>query len=395
MSFSFKVAFNGVVAEVYSGPAIRAARTILRNYLISTPMLPSKERMTFKPHDPSHFPPFQPKYSPSQAFQFTYNAYCSYLNSSYYHEVVQYMHKLLSMNIGVFDLNQLPISLIEITMRDAIDFNPVFSSLMYSPFIYAIVASHIARPDLLGTLANLIGTNEVIEVLSLENCGCVTGCYEFGQAMQGNENLKIGYWDLSKNNLQETYHIVRAFQEYQHPIYYLNMGYTNLSTNDTEILFQTLVDNENFHEIEYLILPGNKINQKGVNNLVNFLNLVQKRNKLIYLDLGVFSSGIQFVLQTLAKLKFPLESLKIVGTTLKHNSLDLNIFLSQTETLQELDISQTCLKPPDIGKILNSISKNEKITSMKLHLAGLKLYKKNFAKFLSYLNKTSLINGCF
>ena len=182
--FTFHVSTDLHTVKVYTGEAMRLSRNLLRDYILSMAMVPPSFWFRFTPHNKEHFPPFKPPISPSQAFQFTYNSYCSYFDTSYFHEAVQYYHKNLTTSQGLFDLNQLPLNVIECNLRNPMDFKPFFTTLKYSPYIFGISCSDITHPDLIQSISPLISTTKTLQIISLPNCNIETGMKELSTAIK-------------------------------------------------------------------------------------------------------------------------------------------------------------------------------------------------------------------
>jgi hypothetical protein len=103
---------------IISECCIGFVRTLLRLTLLAFPLLPGDLRFHFTSHDIDHFPPFRPSLSPSQQFQSTYNANCSYYNTPYFHDIPLHFHRQLLRRYGIFDFNELPFHVSELPLRD-------------------------------------------------------------------------------------------------------------------------------------------------------------------------------------------------------------------------------------------------------------------------------------
>ena len=133
--------------------AMKFARNLLRNYILITSLFPPSMKFKFQTHNMQYFPRFDPELSPSQQVQFSYNANCSYFNTSYFHEAIQYFHSLITAGNGIYDITMLPIHTIECNLGDPIELRPLFMAFMYCPFIFGFCCYNVARPDLLQGLS--------------------------------------------------------------------------------------------------------------------------------------------------------------------------------------------------------------------------------------------------
>ena len=213
-SYEFLIRTENNEYTVYTTEAMKLVRTILRDYILSASLIPTSERFSFVPHDPSLFPPFNPPISPSQAFQFTYNAYCSYYDSTYYQQVVQFYHKNITTNQGIVNMNQLPISLMETNLRNPMDLTPFFMALRYCPYIFGLCCTNVTRPDLFRAIAPVIRENSNIHIVSLENCNIDYGIDELADAIQSNKSINVQYWDFSGNPFNDACPLMAALTTY-------------------------------------------------------------------------------------------------------------------------------------------------------------------------------------
>ena len=390
--YTFSFTAGSIKVKIYTGEAMRLARNIFRDYLLSASILPQTMRLRFETHDPRHFPPFKPSLSPSQIFQFTYNAYCSYFDSSYFHDAVKFYHKNLLTGQGIIDLNQLPLSLIEYNLRNPMDLRPFFHSLMHSPYIFAICGYDINRPDMITSISPLIANNKNLHILSLENCYATTGTTELAAAIQGNQDIAISYWDLSNNPFEDSTPLMASFLQYPSPIFYLDLNGCNLSKQSVELLFKALIHNKNLWKIQHLHIRGSHISDESAHDFQKHYKDMNERGYLHLesLDLGLVSSGIEKILETLVSYPQPLISFKIPNTKLKNSAFtSLISLIASSEKLLELDISGTNINVDQVCQVITTISRNENLTKFKLWLGNLNLSGKKLLKILSSLESTT------
>ncbi|EAY04661.1 hypothetical protein TVAG_227780 [Trichomonas vaginalis G3] len=390
--YFIEVASNTDQYTIYTQEAMRLARTIVRDYILSCALIPVSKRFKFVPHDPSKFPKFEPQLSPSQAFQFTYNAACSYFDATYQHRVVQFYHKNLMTNNGLINLNQLPLDLIETNLRSPMDLEPFFYALKYCPYIFGICCTDVIRPDLFKTIAQLIEVNNNIHIVSLENCNIDLGVEELANAIQNNPKCNVRYWDFSGNKFADAEPLMAAFFNYPTPIFFLDLGDCDLSANATTMLFEAISVNKQLWKLQYLHIPGAKITDKSAQIFKKHLQNMNDNGSynLKSIDFGGIQSGVHHILEGLVSYPQPLENLNIADSKIKTNSLNALItFISHSAYLKELNISGTGLNVSQTTEVIKAIQHNSDICkNFSLHIGGLKLHGKDLTDILNVLKKT-------
>lgn len=379
---------------IVSPAVLRFARVLIRNYYVITIMFPPDLRFQFKPHDPNAFPPFNPQMSPSQMYQFSYNANCSYYNVTYFHELVQYFHTLVISGNGIADLANLPVHLLEMSMADPIDLRPVFAAMMFCPIVFGVMLNDIARPDIIKAIAPLVVGNMNIQLLSFSNCMAQDGIVELSDAIVKNPNTKVSYWDLSKNPFSDIAPFLSALARIQSPIFYLDLSFTNMSSEATTILFKAIHSNKNLWEIRYLHIEGASFSNEAVNLFAKHLCSLSSADKAVLksLNVGNIGSKAEILLTALCQYPQPLESLKLVKTSFnKKSHSELIRFLSKSETLRELDVSGTRMSPEMIAAIVATIATNEQITQMSLKMNDLGLHGSKLTTVLDSFERNNLL----
>lgn len=125
---------------------------------------------------------------------------------------------------------------------------------------------------------------------------------------------------------------------------------------------------------------------------INSNESVQKRSQsddgykccsLVTLKLGIVMSGFSEFTSVLNETNSFLSCLSVAGTKLNEKKAkDLILFLSYTNTLKEIDISRTSLKPSLVAQIVTSIIGNNEITTFSIHMNSLNLNKINLLKVI-------------
>ncbi|EAY11905.1 hypothetical protein TVAG_362860 [Trichomonas vaginalis G3] len=380
--------------KIYTPEGIRLARTILRDYLLSSSLIPPSRRFEFKPHDGNLFPPFNPAISPSQAFQFTYNAFCSYLDCSYQHEVVRFYHKNLTRNTGIINLNQLPIQLMETNIRLSMDLSPFFNALKYCSYIFGICCTNITHPDLFEAIAPLIEINCNLHILSIENCNIASGVGELAQAIANNPDIKISYFDLSGNPFADATPLMGVFAAYPHDVFFLDFGNCNLSSSATEMLMNAIRSNEHLWKLGYFHIPYAKINDKSAQIFKDHLRSLSQNgiHSLHSIDFGGIQSGVHHILEGLVAYPQPVDTLRINDSKIKPNSFNALISLIRnSDFLSELNISGSSLKIEQIVQIIKTIQENRSMKKFTLYIGGLKINGPNLETVLNQMKKTATI----
>lgn len=392
--YALEIETDEHVIQIYTSDCMRLARTILRDYMLSASLIPPSQRFNFHPHNPDHFPPFTPSISPSQAFQFTYNAYCSYLDCSYQHEVVRFYHKCLTTNTGIFNLNQLPVQLMETNLRLSMDLSPFFLSLKYCPYVFGVCCTDVTRPDLFKAIAPLVETNCNLHLLSLENCNVAYGTKELAAAIANNEDIKISYFDFSGNPFADAEPICGVFSNYPTNVFFLDFGNCNLSANATELLMMSIKTNKHMWNLKYLHIPGAKITDKSAQIFREHLKNLTERgiHSLRSIDFGGIQSGVHHILEGLVSYPQPVDTLRIQDSKIKTNSfLALLTLIKNTEFLKELNINSSSLKIDQVLQIIKAITENKSMKKFTLYIGGLKLNKNALEQVLEAMGKSKKI----
>lgn len=378
--------------KIWSPVAMKLVRNLMRNYILATLMMPPNFRFEFQAHDASHFPPFRPSVSPSQQFQFAYNAYCSYYNATYYHEVVRFFHKQITSENGIFDLNLLPLRLLEFNLGNPVDLRAVFAALMFCQYTFGVCASDMCRPDILKAVASLLVSTPKMRLVSLSNCHIKTGASHIASAIAANKRFNVAYWDLSYNEIDDLYPFVRTFAKYPTPVFYLDLNYCGMNADIVNMLLQALNTNPNFKELKYLHIAGSEITKSAAKLLRSYLKKLSEKNSLFLrsLDLGKIQSGQEIIFDAIARYSPPLESFKFVGTHFKKSSFQSLIdFIENSTFLSVLDISNTNLSIKEIGQIIDLVSRNSNLTQVSLYMNSLKLNSDRLESLLKILDKSN------
>ncbi|OHT13320.1 hypothetical protein TRFO_16519 [Tritrichomonas foetus] len=367
--------------------AIRLARNFMRNYLISLHNIPPPFRFSFKCHDFSQIPPFDPKMSPSQAFQFAYNAHCSHKKQPYIHEIVQYYHSLLINEIGVFDINQIPLTAVEDLYNQSVDIRTIVSSLEFDPFIYGIHVNNITRPDIYASIAPLLSANSSLRIFSITRCYATSGLGEMADFLTRNKKTNVNYFDISNNSFNDMNDLIPAFQNYPSKIFYLGLNNTNMKASDVKSLLQNFNSNPNLAEIKYLHLTNCPLTYDSADLLINYIS----NPKCHLRSLAVTGDGVNSLLISLTQTNYQFESLNVKNSKLNDKGVSsLLRYIQNAKNLQTLDISGTRITLSQIISIVTELGKNTRLRNISLILNDNELSGKDLKEVIDAFNTTNL-----
>lgn len=377
--------FDKVSVYIYTGCAVRFTRTILRNCLLFTLMHPKEAKLKFKPHNSESFPPFQPKVSFSQAIQFSYAAHCSYNSTTYFQEVIQTIHSNIQLRSGLLNINEFPLPLIERSIGNPMSFYPLFASMMYSDFIYGVAASDINRSDILLSSIPMLSHNKNIRFLSFSKCNITDGLSELAKILT---QLKICYFDLSYNLFHDLIPFCAALREYKSPVYYLNLGMTEMNSSSTEYLTESFTENAHFSNLDFLDISGAAFSSKSILSFIDFFKQLQFKNRVIsHLNISE-CKRVDNLIQN--QKFFQVGSLKISNINQKNYSPNLMDFVQETQSLTSLDISGTNIPFLQLKNIIGFIVNNENFDEFYLDIGNSNLTGERLLGILPFFSQSSI-----
>jgi hypothetical protein len=371
---------GNIVVTIIAAPAMRLARNLLRNYLLSFPLLPPPLRFKFVAHDPRHFPPFNPKLSPSQQFQFTYNANCSYYEATYYHDIPRYFHHQVSTANGIFDLIQLPLHILESGLGGGADVRTIMASLGFCPFVQGITCENITIPELFRASATLVLFNSYLRILRFVRTEAEGGGVELANAMLKNPKSRITYWDLSENHLSDIGSVLRAFREYRGEVNSLSLTNCDIGGLEMTVLLTSLAGNSGLHGMRQLRLSGNKMTTSHCSQLCEFLSFANRR-ALECLELGPLAKT-DIILRELELESSKLRVLKIVDSQIGDGLGRI------ARPLRELDIRGCQLSDSALLGLVESLDGSDPSVKMTLGFGGLKLREKRLSQWVIAMNRS-------
>lgn len=367
---------------------MRFVRNILRNFILSNPSLPASLRFKFDCHDSSFFPPFKPNLSPSQIFQFTYNAYCSYYDTSYYHEIPMFYHRMLTSGNCIFDLSKLPIKVLEYGLQDSADLNPITSSLVYMPFTYGFVCNNFTRPDVISSVASIIARNSTLRIIKIIDAGSETGCVQIANAMMTNKNCNVIYWDFSKNRLTDVEAFSAALASYNAPVKSIRLNDCQLSDISISMLFQSLTSNESLHGIEEISLLGSRINAYNSGLFLEFLEEISNNEEIPLKSVHLTNvANLGEILAFINGNSFEIQKLSITNTNLSDVGELLADFIHTQKNLVSLALDGCKIPKDDMMMYFNAIGVNTNIKEIDISLADIIYGGEDFEEVISFLSE--------
>ena len=372
---------------IVSDNVIQFTRYLIRNYLLSNPNLPAEYRFKFQTNNPDHFPPLIIKLSPSQEFQTTYNGYCSYYGTSYFHSVPLYFHNnIIKTGTCIFNLNELPLHLIEHGLdknkyEDTMinDIRPITVALSNSPYVFGLNCEDLSRSDIILGIAPFVMFSKNLRILRLVKCGFDSSFTELANAMRQAKYGEVEYWDFSDNNIGSNFNDVNNFFESlqfydQGSIRALKFNNCNLQDTTITLFLNSIVENNSCQKLEVLEIKGSKMNIQRCEDF-NQVLLSLPNNRLQKLALGPLESP-SYIFSGL--LDFSLKSLSIVSTSFNDEYTNSFIsYLNQAQSLDNLDLCGSSLSSANLIKILSSFIQRPNIKRGQLYLGLSNMYINN------------------
>ena len=373
----------------FSGEMVtRFAQLVYRNYCLSYSLNNPDDVVELRTDNMKLFPDIRLQTSPSQRFQFAYFATCSLNNVKYNQDVVRYIHSLLLSGNSIVDVSLLPVDLFGSSHVSDYLF-PIFNSLKLLRYVSGICLSNTERPDLVRAFVPVVSYCENMRIVHFENCGVTDGLEDLAHEVHKSENFSVSYWNLSKNKFTDFAAFPRIIDESTEPLLYMNLNDCGISAEDSASLFRSLRHFEKIESLKYFYYAGNDISgDEAISEFSGFLKVA----KLETLDLSRYSSGAEEVLKCLNKYKQPLKNLMLVEGEFTPEAINqLLIFIKETQTLRELDVSAMNLSSESVAGIIHAIVMNKELRNMSLKLDRLDLHEANlFPIFRAFLDEEKL-----
>lgn len=339
-------------------------------------------------HDSNLFPKFNGFLSPAQEFQFTYYALCTLENYAYDHDIVKYFHYQIVNYNGIFNVGRLPQFYLD-KSRQSKELMPVFRALIYSPYIFGIVADHISRPDIFEASSLQLMLSRSVRFLHFSYCEATKGLKSLAEVLGDNPQCPIEYLDISGNELTDFKGFFKkAFCARTTPIYYLNLNHCNVSSEILIQLFNCMFEDQTLESLKYLHIAGSEYNEEARLSFETYLTNKQSLVCLKSIDLGDINLKENDLTPTFEMLTTaaPLQCLYLYNTQLSQDEYDaLQTLLKKRPTITTLDISGTGLDSSKVSAIVNTLGLREghdlitlKINNLNLHGGALLAIMKGF-----------------
>ena len=364
------------------------AQLVYRNYCLSYSLNDPDDVVEVRTDNMSLFPDIRLQTSPSQRFQFAYFATCSLNKVKFNQDVVRYIHSLLLSGNSIVDLSLLPVNLFGSSKSSDYLF-PIFNSLKLLRYISGICLSNTERPDVVKALVPVVSYCDNMRIVHFENCGVTEGLEELAHEVHKSESFSVSYWNLSKNKFTDFEAFPRLIDESTEPLLYINLNDCGISAENSARLFRALRQSDKIESLKYFYYAGNDLtSEDAITEFGGFLKVA----RLETLDLSRYSDGAEDVLRCLNQFKQPLKNLVLAESNYSTEAItQLLIFIKESETLRELDVSAMNLPPESIAGIIHAIVLNKSLRDMSLKLDNLDLHDDNLLPiFRAFLDEEKL-----
>lgn len=374
---------------------LRFVRYFHRNYLLINGIIPTNLKINFSIEESYNIINPGIFLSLSKMFEGLYNANCSLRNCTYCHDVVRFIHKLITQENCIADFSRMPLNLMDNTYSTAIELAPIFDTLKFFPTISGIQIKDVGRPDFFYAIAPYVRESPNLRLISLEACNVSNGCGEFGVALAENPNLHLEYLDISDNPFEDLAPIAAALSQNNGNLWYLDFSNCNMSNYAMTIAMSSLIENQNLWDIIHLDFRGATVKSDSVDLILHYLRTIDQadHHSLRFLSFGKLTTRSDEIIAALTKHTQPIETLYLNGSKFDKNGIDnLLEFISETRTLKELDLSDTNLTPTDISDVITAIAENRNIFDFEIKLNNLGLKGEHLDTVLETFSKYSNCN---
>ena len=346
--------------------AVRLARYLMKSYGLSVWNLPEKQKVAFRSYDNSTSAKFNLVISPSQAYQFAFNARSSLVGTPYIHEITEFYHSLVLSQNPTFELNHLPLCTVSDRFREAADAQAVIGALKGDKLIYAVNAFDIDMPGAVLGLADILSTNQDLKIVRLKNCGAVEGPSECAVAIEQNHHLSVEFLDLSENPFKNIFPLIQELCAAKRPIWYLNLNHTNMTQKDISVLLKAIVKEKKFPDLKYLHLLGAPLTPQAVGLLCEWVS--QEDCEVVSLE--VEGEVLNLIRKLASQRKLTRLAVRTEKITTDFSSALSELF-TKIPTMAYLDISHCEISDRDLIALIQKINEAESATDVTLKLDGI------------------------
>lgn len=372
--------------QIISIDGLKFTQYLYRNYMLSTVVYDETKKWEFISSDLNHeFPQFTKQcLSPSQQYQLTYFCFCARIASDhagdkntykYSHEIVRFYHEHLLFKNGIFDFAMLK--------HYKRDLEPAIQAMMFVPYVMAFLAYDLKVTNFSASIQQILENSQYLKVLHVPNCSINTkGMEKIGKGLS-NHNKKtksitktnaIQYWNFSDNQIEYAENFFNALLSYQidtkkkFPIFYLSFSNCNIQGMDS--FFNALKKNRDLLSIKYLYFNGNNVSDNDLRAFQEYLeNKKSEQCELVKLGIAGDGPELKKTFEKLLDPNFQIAELSLAGTRIVRDSQSyyqpstgakaIIDYISQTEILEILDLSNTNIEKEDLVLILEKYNQSK------------------------------------
>jgi len=354
-----------------------------KNYHFSNPYY---KDLNIQSSNMSLFPDINIHLSLSQMFQFHYFSQCAERNVPYYHEIVQYIHTLLTNRHGYLDIAELPSDIFDQDPVDSLVLHPLINSLSKGNSINGIVCMMNKRPALLKSLSSILSSNPYIKVVHLYDCGISEGMKELLESYSS-ISPQVVAWDFSYNSISNFSCFTELLSKYEVTLLHLGLSFSQIKAHDLQNLFQTMIKNRNLWKLQSLSIAGLVINNSVIEEIRKYFSQIIESGdySLESLEIGAIKN-MTGVISLLFDLQLSLKSLSLKNSSFDSSSFTyLLSYIKSTKSIDSIDISNCQITNEQLGEIIYCVATNSGITSININMSGINLHGNALCPFIRSL----------
>jgi Ran GTPase-activating protein (RanGAP) involved in mRNA processing and transport len=295
----------------------------------------------------------------------TYRTLCDYYNIPCQENVAWDLENLFFNNdIKVFNLSEF---IPNATKYPNPEFVTLILSLQYNKWFQVLnCAGQKLGNEGVALIANVLKTNQGLEVLNLKNVGATKeGIVQLCEACQQNSELHLVDIDLSDNIMEDkgAQALADFFARYQQPLSSLDVSNCQIGKKGMIALLEAMQKNATIcANLQRLSLANNKFDSESSRKLGLFLG---KAHTLKELDISGSQPEFKYIIVSLEKCQ-TINILNVSGNKVtqgdgkKQDQKDFVHFLNQLPNLQHVIVSNTNITADSLIEVLKN-NKNLKI----------------------------------
>ncbi|OHT05728.1 hypothetical protein TRFO_26465 [Tritrichomonas foetus] len=352
------------------------AQLLYRNCIVSFYKLGDVFDIEVKSSHIEYFPDINLSISPSQRFQFCFNALCSKYEIPYRHDISRYIHHLILTNNPIIDFSQIPVSVF--TDKDIL--KPFVETLHITKYFSGICCENLKFPKLLQTFIPLFEEEgKGVQFIHLDGCHLEENFEQLLKKIEENGSCHVFYWNLNNNKKINFSNFPRIIELTFSNIVFLGLSNCEIDWQVAASIFSALADNPNVWGIEQLELAGVSFMNDSFLEFERFLKTLNKKktNHLYSVDIS-YCDNLLNILQLFSKELPNLEILNVSRIFFKKEIIqELIEYIQNSKTLNTLDLSSSKIDPDSIADIIEAFSINSHLTGITLKLNNLELHHTN------------------